>query len=125
MRTDHEGRGSVRDHGGRSSVRGAPEHGKRRSVRAGKKRLIATMRGGGEWGQEKHGDRISASGSVGAEGKGGAREEQTLLKTDTKHKNKTLGTKNNEYIQTLAESNAQMCFKCPKSCMNVIIYMQQ
>ena len=35
MRTDHEVRGSAGDHGGRSSVRGAREHGKRRSVRAG------------------------------------------------------------------------------------------
>ena len=69
-----------------------------RSVRAGKKGLIATMRGGGEGGQEKHGDRISASGSVGAEGKGGAREEQTLVKTDTKHKNKTLDTQTYIYI---------------------------
>jgi hypothetical protein len=46
-------------------VRGAPEHGKRRSVRAGKKRMIAAMRGGGEWEQEKHGDRISARGAWG------------------------------------------------------------
>ena len=33
---------------------------------------------GGAWGQP--------------EGTGGAREEQTLVKTDTKHKNKTLDT---------------------------------
>jgi len=42
MRTDHEGRGSVRDHGGRSSVRGAREHGRRRmNVGAGQKRMSA------------------------------------------------------------------------------------
>ena len=62
------------------------------------------MRAGGEWDQEKHGDRISAS--VGAEGTG-----ETLVKMNEKHKNKTLDTKNNKYIQTLEESNAQMCFK--------------
>ena len=60
----------------------------------------------------RDGDRISARGAWGQpEGTGGAREEQTLVKTDTKHKNKTLDTKNNECIQTLAESNAQICFK--------------
>ena len=77
------------------------------------------MGAGEAWGQDQR------EGSVGAEGTGGAREEQTLVKTDTKHKNKTLDTKNNKYIQTLAESNAQICFKWPKSCMDVIIYMQQ
>ena len=60
---------------------------------------------GEAWGQDQ------CEGNVGAEGTGGAREEQTLVKTDTKHKNKTLDTKNNEYIQTLAESIAQICFK--------------
>ena len=65
MRTDHEGRGSARDHGGRSSVRGAREHGRRRrSMRAGQKKN-ERMRGGGEWEQEKHGDRISARGAWG------------------------------------------------------------
>ena len=70
------------------------------------------MRAGGEWDQEKHGDRISARGAWGQpEGTGGAREEQTLIKINKKHKNKTLDTKNNEYIQTLEESNEQICFK--------------
>ena len=36
---------------------------------------------------------------------------ETLVKINKKHKNKTLDTKNNEYIQTLEESNAQICFK--------------
>ena len=65
MRTDHEVRGSAGDHGGRSSVRGAREHGRRRrSMRAGQKKN-ERMRGGGEWEQEKHGDRISARGAWG------------------------------------------------------------
>ena len=42
---------------------------------------------GEAWGQDQR------EGSVGAEGTGGAREEQTLVKTDTKHKNKTLDKK--------------------------------
>ena len=88
--------------------------------------MIAAMGGGGEWEQEKHGDRISARGAWGqSEGTGGAREEQTLVKTNTNHKNKTIDIKNNECIQTLTETNAQMYFKWPKSCMNVITYMQQ
>ena len=44
----------------------------------------------------RDGDRISARGAWGQpEGTGGAREEQTLVKTDTKHKNKTLDTQKN------------------------------
>ena len=54
---------------------------------------------GEAWGQDQR------EGNVWAEGTG------TLVKTNTKHKNKTLDTKNNKYIQTLAESNAQVCFK--------------
>ena len=53
--------------------------GRRRSVRAG-----------GEWDQEKHGDRISVR-----EWGRRNRREQTLVKTDTKHKNKTLDTQKN------------------------------
>ena len=34
-------------------------------MRAGQKRMSAAMRGGGEWEQEKHGDRISARGAWG------------------------------------------------------------
>ena len=45
-------------------MRGAREHGKRKSVRAGQKKN-ERMRGGGEWEQEKHGDRISARGAWG------------------------------------------------------------
>ena len=45
------------------------------------------------WEQEESGINISARGAWGQpEGTGGAREEQTLVKTDTKHKNKTLDT---------------------------------
>ena len=77
------------------------------------------MGAGEAWGQDQR------EGSVGAEGTGGAREEQTLVKTNTNHKNKTIDIKNNECIQTLTETNAQMYFKWPKSCMNVITYMQQ
>ena len=67
------------------------EHGRRRrSVRTGQKEWAHEGRrrvGAGEaWGQDER------EGSVGAEGTGGAREEQTLIKTDTKHKNKTLDT---------------------------------
>ena len=57
------------------------------------------MGAGEAWGQDQR------EGNVWAEGTG------TLVKTNTKHKNKTLDTKNNKYIQTLAESNAQVCFK--------------
>ena len=104
MRTDHEVRGSAGDHGGRSSVRGAREHGRRRrSMRAGQKKN-ERMRGGGEWEQEKHGDRISARGAC------GQKEQEHWLK-QIQNTRKTLDTKNNKYIQTLAESNAQVCFK--------------
>ena len=58
------------------------------------------MGSGEAWGQDQR------EGSVGAEGTG-----ETLVKINKKHKNKTLDTKNNEYIQTLEESNAQICFK--------------
>ena len=50
------------------------------------------------WEQEESGINISISarGAWGQpEGTGGAREEQTLVKTDTKHKNKTLDTQKN------------------------------
>ena len=63
------------------------------------------MGAGEAWGQDQR------ERSMGAEGTGGAREEQTLVKTNTKHKNKTLDTKNNKYIQTLEENKAQICFK--------------
>ena len=89
--------------GQREGSAGAWEEEKRESSTKKNER----MRAGGEWDQEKHGDRISARGAWGQpEGTG-----ETLVKINKKHKNKTLDTKNNEYIQTLEESNAQICFK--------------
>ena len=61
------------------------------------------MGSGEAWGQDQ---REGSVGSVGAEGTG-----ETLVKINKKHKNKTLDTKNNEYIKTLEESNAQIYFK--------------